>query len=334
VKLKIALAEASHWHVPLYVEGLNRLGHKLIALSDSNKKLAIELGRNLNCTAYGSYEELVVKEKPDFVFAFGKHADMPQIGEFLIKEKIPFVIEKPSGTSSQQIKELLALQSKVGTFVAVPLVFRYSPLMDEISSIQRKGELGTLTHCYFRFIAGSPQRYIQANSSWMLDPSVAGGGCTINLAVHFIDLFLYLAQDRVRYVYAALNSLTHKTDIEDFSVVVLRTKKDQVGIIETGYTYPQHEQASREIYYGLTTTKGFMWARDDTLHWIRRANKKEKVTKGVGINEYHSIYVRKVLEEFLKDTGPRTSLKEMYKVMKIIEAVYKSAREGKVVKVV
>ncbi len=218
--------------------------------------------------------------------------------------------------------------------MAIPLIFRYSPLMDDILSIQRKGELGTLTHCYFRFIAGSPQRYIQANSSWMLDPSVAGGGCTINLAVHFIDLFLYLAKERVRRVYATLNSLTHKTDIEDFSVVVLRTKKGQVGIIETGYTYPQHEQASREIYYGLTTTKGFMWARDDTLHWIRRANKKEKVIKGIEINEYHPIYVGKVLEEFLRDTAPRTSLKEMYEVMKIIEAVYKSAREGKVVKVV
>lgn len=334
VKLRVALIEASHWHVPLYIGELDRLGHEIIALSDPDREFAKELASSLNCTSYVSYQELVLRERPDFVFAFGRHIDMPQIAEFLIKEKVPFVIEKPTGTSSQQVERLLALQRELGTFVGVPLVFRYSPLMDDIMGIQRNGELGGLIHCYFRFVAGSPQRYTQAHSSWMLDPYKSGGGCTINLAVHFIDLFLHFAQNRVGSVYAALNSLTHKTDIEDFSVVVLRTTKDQIGIIESGYTYPEHEQASRETYYSLTTTGGLLWAKDNMLHWISREGKEENVTTDTEVDRYHGIYVRKVLQEFLNDLRPLTSLKEIHEVMKILDAVYKSSSEKEVVTLV
>jgi len=331
MKLRIALIEASHWHAALYIDGLSRLGHKVIAVSDGNEELAVELSRNLNCTAYANYQELVLKEKPDFVFAFGRHIHMPKIAEFLISEEIPFVIEKPAGVSSRQTKELVLLQKKLGTFVAIPFVFRYSSLMDTILSMKQAGRLGQLTHCYFRFIAGSPQRYIQANCSWMLDPTLAGGGCTINLAVHFIDLFLHFTQDTVSSVYSVFNSLTHGTEIEDFSVMVLKTKKNQIGVIETGYTYPENGEKSREIYYSLTSTEGLMWARDNALHWARRGNKEKKLAISTETDEYYAIYVRKVLQEFLKGVPPRTSLKEMYQVMLIIDAVYKSARENKVV---
>jgi predicted dehydrogenase len=303
----------------------------VIAVSDGNKKLAAELSRNLNCTAYADYQELVLREKPDIVFAFGRHIDMPKIAEFLINEEIPFVIEKPAGVSSRQIKELVLLQKKLGTFVAIPFVFRYSSLMDSILSIKQAGQLGQLTHCYFRFIAGSPQRYIQANSSWMLDPTLAGGGCTMNLAVHFIDLFLHFTQVTVSSVYTVLNSLTHKTKVEDFSAIVLKTKKDQIGIIETGYTYPENEGKSREIYYSITTTEGLMWARDNTLHWIRRGAREKKLAISTETDEYYAIYVEKVLQEFLKGIPPRTSLKDMYEVMLIMDAVYKSGTEKKVV---
>lgn len=334
MKLRIGLIEASHWHVPLYIDGLNRFGYKVMAVSDRNEKLAIESGKKLNCRAYVSYQELVFKEKPDFVFAFGRHIDMPQIAEFLIKERIPFVIEKPTGIHTAQVRNLLALQEKFGTFVAIPLVFRYSPFMDSVLGIKQKGELGALIHCYFRFIAGSPQRYIRASSPWMLDPSLAGGGCTINLAVHFIDLFLHLAQGRASSVYGVLNSLTHGTKVEDFSAMVLKTKGDQVGIIETGYTYPENEQNSREIYYSLTTTEGLIWIRDNTLHWIKRGSQEKRLVVSTETDEYYAIYVQKVLQEFLKGVPPRTSLKEMYEVMLIMDAVYKSAREKKVVTMV
>ena len=331
MRLRVALIGVSHWHVPLYINALSRLDHKVIAVSDANEELAAELSRNLNCKAYVDYRELVLKEKPDFVFAFGRHIDMPKIVEFLINKEIPFVIEKPAGVSSSQTKELVLLQKKVGTFVAIPFVFRYSPLMDTILSIKQARQLGQLTHCYFRFIAGSPQRYIQTNSSWMLDPTLAGGGCTMNLAVHFIDLFLYLTQDTTSSIYGVLNSLTHGTEVEDFSVIVLKTKRDQISIIETGYTYPENEQNSREIYYSLTTTEGLMWARENALHWVRRGNKEKRLAISTETGEYYPIYVQKVLQEFLKDIPPRTSLKEMYEVMLIVDAVYKSATERKIV---
>ena len=94
MKLRIALIGVSHWHAPLYIDGLSRLGHKVIAISDENVELSVELNRTLNCTTYANYQDLVLNEKPDFAFAFGRHIDMPKIAEFLISEEIPFVRRK------------------------------------------------------------------------------------------------------------------------------------------------------------------------------------------------------------------------------------------------
>jgi len=333
MKLRIALLEASHWHVPLYIKALKSLDHKVTAISDADEKVAAELANSLNCTAYTSYRELIFKEKPDFVFAFGKHADMPEIAEFLLRGKVPFVIEKPVGIKSGQIKKLLSLQEDLGGFVSVPLVFRYSPLMNDITTVQQTGELREITHCYFRFIAGSPQRYIKANSAWMLDPVVAGGGCTINLSVHFIDLFLYFSKASIASVYAALSSVTHKTKIEDFSTVILKTNKNQIGIIETGYTYPENERALREIYYSINSDKGMMWIKDDILHWIGIGKRQEQIINtNTRMDVDHSTYVQKVLQEFLANTPPRTSLKEMYEIMKIIDAAYESDKRSEIIR--
>jgi len=87
MKLRIALIGVSHWHAPLYIDGLGRLGHKVIAISDENEELAAELNRNLNCTTYANYQDLVLSEKPDFAFAFGRHIDMPKKSLFFFKRR-------------------------------------------------------------------------------------------------------------------------------------------------------------------------------------------------------------------------------------------------------
>ncbi len=56
----------------------------------------------------------------------------------------------------------------------------------------------------FRFIAGFPQRYRAAGCDWMLDPELAGGGCTINLAIHFFDLCRMLFGPKVRVLGATM----------------------------------------------------------------------------------------------------------------------------------
>lgn len=323
--MKIAMIEVSHWHAPIYVRGLRRLNADVVAVSDRNKEIARKTAEELDCRCYTDYTLLTQKENPDFVFAFGRHREMPRIAEYLIKKNLPFAMEKPMGTSSQDIEKILELERKYGNFIAIPFVFRYSPILQRIECLRSNHNLGSITHLYFRFIAGPPFRYVRSNCSWMLDREQSGGGCSINLAVHFIDLFLYLTQgETVKTVYAALNNLAYETGIEDFSTIVLQTNRDVVCTIETGYAYPSTPCKARDICYYLTTTNGYVSVREKEFIWSARDGTQKKETVVTDTDDYYPMFIQRILEEFKHNKRPRASVEEMFHVMKIIDAAYTS----------
>ena len=43
------------------------------------------------------YRQMIEATKPEFVIAFGRHCDMPEIFRFLVGAGVPFVMEKPWG---------------------------------------------------------------------------------------------------------------------------------------------------------------------------------------------------------------------------------------------
>jgi len=330
--MKIAIIEASHWHAPNYVDILEETGRNVVAVSDKKKQVAESVASRLGCSAYSDYRELVAKEKPDFVFAFGIHREMPEIAAHLIKSGIPFAIEKPLGKSAGDVKKLMQMKEARDHFVAIPFVFRHSSVLDNIEELKSKNELGSITHLYFRFIAGPPTRYPQTDSGWMLDLEQSGGGCTINLGVHFIDFFLSLIGDKkVRSVFAALNNLAYQTEIETFSTVVLRAEDNVHCTIETGYAYPMTEERVRDIDYTITTTNGYISITDGRFLWLNRKQDLTEKSVSTATTGYYARFINDTLNALEANERPKAGLEEMYEVMQIIDCVYESNKSQSVV---
>ena len=327
------MIEVSHWHTSIYVKALMKMKVSIVGVSDRDENIARKISSHLDCKWYQNYQLLINNEKPDFVFAFGRHCEMPSIAEYLIKKQIPFAMEKPMGVTVYDIENIMKMNKRYRNFIAVPFVFRYSPIINKIECLKSLNIFGKITHLYFRFIAGPPTRYLEANSAWMLDSNQAGGGCTINLAVHFIDLFYYLVgSQNVKEIYAALSNLKYKTDIEDFSTIVLRTNQNVICIIETGYAYPVTTSSLRDIDYCLTTTNGYLEIREEELRWFSHDGKKIKEKIGTATEDYYPVFIERTLEAYRKNKKPSASINEMYKVMKIVDAAYKSNKSKKIIK--
>ena len=194
--MKVALLEVSHWHFPLYIEALKRLELDIVGVSDREGFRGEEVAEYFSCSLYKDYRDLLETRDIDFAFAFGRHVEMRRIGEDLIERRVPFAMEKPCGINYFEVAALREKANAVGLYVAVPFIFRLSDLLRKIETIEGAlpAEFG---HFSVRFIAGSPSRYAKNGCSWMLEPAVSGGGCSINLAGHFIDLFLLLTGSNV-----------------------------------------------------------------------------------------------------------------------------------------
>ncbi|MEI8190147.1 MAG: Gfo/Idh/MocA family oxidoreductase, partial [candidate division NC10 bacterium] len=185
--MRIAFIGVSHWHAPLYYRPAARLaGIRIVAVSDPTSSVAESVGRELEASAYTDYHTLLAEARPDFVFAFGRHCDMAEIALTLIGEGIPFLIEKPGGLNYQQVAAIRDRASAKGLHAGTGFNYRVSDLYKKIQSVIGDDPV---THASFRFIAGGPYRYREAGCAWMLDPKLSGGGSTINLGVHFVDMF-------------------------------------------------------------------------------------------------------------------------------------------------
>ena len=255
--MKIALLEAGHWHVPLYLDAIARSGAELVGVSDAEDSAGREIAARFGARFYTDFRELLANEKVDFAFAFGRHVAMPDIARALIDRDIAFAIEKPCGLNAADVARVRQLAEERELYVAVPFVYRVSDLVRRF--VDAEGALASdYNHLSFRCFAGPPARYQKAGCAWMLDKAASGGGCTINLAGHFVDMVHVLTGSSVSAVSAMMSNRTYRTGIEDYSSMTLRCANGAVALIETAYTFPMSGDEQREVNFTLSSDKSYL----------------------------------------------------------------------------
>lgn len=322
--MKVAFIGASHWHLPLYLEpALSIPAVVLAGVSDPDPARARALGEQLGCPSSSDYRALCRRERPDFVFALGRHADMPEQAEFLIAEGIPFALEKPCGLNTASVERIAALAAARHAFAAVPLVFRNGDFFRLIGDMADAD--GGVQHMAFRFIAGFTERYRQAGCDWMLDRAAAGGGCVLNLGPHFVDICLALWGDAAHLAAASLSNAAWGEDVEDYGALTIRGPGGAMALVETGYLYPA-PTSSFDLHYAIRTPRHYIVVPDpETVAVIARDGTRRVLrmhTTNVG---QYPVFVRDVLERARRGAPPLAGPDAMLPVMRLMEAAYASA---------
>ena len=326
--MKVAILEASHWHVPLYLDALDADDDiSVVAVSDSENWRGPEIAARFDARLFAGWRALLEKEQPDFVFAFGPHTDMPDIARTLFDRGIPFAIEKPAGTHADTVRDLAAQAKARAHFVSVPLIFGFSDLLGAFRGFA--GGEASWQHLSFRFIAGPVDRYLDNHCAWMLKRDVAGGGCTINLAVHFIDLFQRLTGTDVASVSARMIENRAIADVELYSLLSLENAAGQVCSIETGYTFPRGFKAQREFTFSLSSDTHYLQGRDNVLRCTPRDRSLvQDIAIDFETDRFYATFVRRTLDDYRAGRPPFADLDEMARIMAVIDAAYASHAQG------
>ena len=315
--------------MPLYLDALERADAELVAVSDREHARGAAIARRFGCPCYESDEALLARHTPDFAFVFARHAALASLGTELVERRIPFAIEKPCGISAAEVAGLRAKAERTGLYVAVPFILRVGQLLEVIRT--EEGTLPTrLHHAAFRFIAGPLARY-RDGSAWMLDRAEAGGGCTINLAVHFIDLVMQLTGGRIASVAAAMTNRSQHADVEDHSMLLLTVEDGTTVAVETGYTFPSGAPEPREFTFSLSSDRCYYRAAPGGVSVLRRDSPTvgpALVPAGLDTDPLYGDFVRRVLSEVRAGAAPIAGLADAEAVMRVIDAAYTSASSG------
>ncbi len=320
-ELRIALLGVSHWHVPLYPAGLPEKA--IIAVSDSDSRIAGMYAKQYGCKAYSDYRQMLTEAKPDFVFAFAPHHQMKDVAKYLLDGCIPFSIEKPAGLNAGEVEDLYNYAERKRAFCAIPFVWRYS---DTVNDLKSKYLTSEIKHMSYKFVAGPPSRYIET-SPWMLSRKTAGGGCMTNLGVHFIDMALFLTGSAGAETLSSIYQYCKEYDIETYASSMLKLNTGASLLLEIGYAYPMSEDSKRENRWTIVAENGYFVLADNNLE-IRTFG-KESICVPVNTDSdvYYAQFAKTSLDDYASGIRPRASLKEMLVVRRILDEIDAKANE-------
>jgi len=289
---------------------------------------------------YEDYQELLEKEKPELVAIAtesGKHA---AIALDCIAAGSHVIIEKPIALSISDADLIIKAGKEKGVLVCANHQNRFNKSIQEIRKAIEKNRFGKLLYgtAHIRW-ARNREYYDRAawRGTWEQD-----GGALMNQCIHDIDLLRWMLGDEIDTVYGMTDRLIHPyIEAEDIGLALVKFKNGSYGVIEgTTNVYPKNLEETLYIFGEKGTVKAGGEAVNIIENWkfSDYFGDEEEVKKecsenppnvyGFGHSKLYKNVVASIegKEELVVDgeAGKRA--------LELVLAIYKSAAEGKPVK--
>jgi predicted dehydrogenase len=195
---------------------------------------------NLNAKVYPSYTELIEKEEFDVASICLPPYEHASAVIALLNSGKNVLVEKPMAPSLEECDQMIAAAQKNNRLLSVVAQNRFRTPVMRLNTVLKSGIAGKILYgkadsLWWR---GSNYYDLRWRGTWEKE----GGGCTINHAVHHIDMYLWM-MGMPDSVLAITTNLNHtNSEVEDFSTAVLFYKNNAIGQITASLIHHGEEQ--------------------------------------------------------------------------------------------
>ncbi|MEA2012443.1 MAG: Gfo/Idh/MocA family oxidoreductase [Verrucomicrobiota bacterium] len=318
---------------------------EVVALADISEEKLKKVGTEKKVKKlYTRFEEMLEKEDLDIVTI--------AVPNFLHK---PFTIaafeagchvicEKPMAMNAQEAEEMIAVGNKFKKKLMINFSYRFSP---EAYAMKKEVDNRILGKIYYARTIWHRRRGFPGFGGWFGQKKLSGGGPLIDLGVHRLDLALWLmGYPEPKWVMGSTyNHLGKKAaekdgkeyDVEDIAVALIKFKNGATIEIEASCAANIKENEKMETR--LLGTKGGMFQK----------NVNEGYSFELNIYEEHNScqYDRKLhppipdahnamyhfADSILNNTLHTARGEEGLIVMKLLDAIYESAKQGRPIEI-
>lgn len=289
---------------------------------------------------YTDYNEMLEKEKPELVAIAtesGKHA---AIALDCLAAGANVIIEKPIALSLEDADKIIEKANEKGLVVCANHQNRFNKSIQKIRQALNEGKFGKMLYgtAHIRWNRGKDY-YTQApwRGTWAQD-----GGALMNQCIHNIDLLRWMMGDEIEEVCAYTDNLNHNyIEAEDLGMAIVKFKNGSYGIVEgTTDIYPKNLEETLYLFGQKGTVKAGGKSVNIIEEWIFEDNSEnpEDVKKNnseMPQNVYgfgHTPLYKDVIKAINTHTKPLVDAEAGRRALELVLAIYKSAAEGKPVK--
>ncbi len=309
---------------------------EIVAICEKDKSKLNKFKIPKKIKIYQNLNKMIKNEKIDVVTILtesGNHfRHIKQISKF----KKHIIVEKPICMNSNQLSKVIKIskQNKIKIFAVMQN--RYNLPIKILKETIDKKKFGKIVLATVRVRWSRTQKYYNLDKwrgTWKYD-----GGALNNQGIHHIDLLTWLVGE-VESVFSKTATQLVKIEVEDTAVAVLKFKNKALGAIEiTTATRPKDTEGSISILgeKGMVEIGGF--AANKILHWSFKGKNNDLIKSKFFQNPKnvygfgHLEFYKKVISNLKFNTKAIMAIDAMNS-LKTLDALYKSARLNKEVKV-
>ncbi|MFC8683495.1 Gfo/Idh/MocA family protein [Microbacterium ureisolvens] len=164
------------------------------------------------------------------------------------------LVEKPMAPSLEECDAMLAAQERSGKVLSVVAQNRFRDDLMTLKEVVESGLLGSISHARVdsAWWRGMPYYDLWWRGTWEKE----GGGCTLNHAIHHIDLLLWLLGRPTEVTAMLANAQHDNAEVEDLSVAVFRYDR---GLAQLTSSVVHHGEEQEIVIQGADARVSQPW---------------------------------------------------------------------------
>jgi predicted dehydrogenase len=329
-KLKIAVVGAGRIAQVAHLPNWSKMDDvELVAICDVDKGKASNLTEKFNIPRwYFVLDEMLKREKLDALHICTPSLHHFPMAQLALSKGVNVLVEKPIAFNAADTKKLTdyAVQNNLTLMVGMHNRFR-----DDVQILRNflaQDELGEI----FYIKAGWLKRWEkQQKTDWESEMKYAGGGVLMDLGLQLMDLAFFVTGfpdlKKVRLYDYHLNP---DMDVEDAALALIETKSGQTITIEISWKMHLEKDT---MYTHIFGKNGAAKLNPLRIHKEMHNNlvNVSPFHQTAKVDQFKKAYSREI-KHFVKvlhgDEKNMSSGEDALNVMKVLDALYESARRG------
>jgi len=333
---------------------------EMVAFCDVLEERAVKAAKEfgtLDAKVYADYKELVADKELDMVYVLTPNVSHSYISVAAFEAGKHVFCEKPMAATSADAKKMIDAWKKSGKKFTIGYQNRFRP---EVQALQKSCAAGELGDIYYAKAHAVRRRAVPTWGVFQ-NKAAQGGGPLIDIGTHSLDLTLWMMNNyepvsATGSVFYKLGTLPQATEgnmwgawdpatyeVEDSAVGFVKMKNGATILVEAAWAINMLD--SREASTTLCGTaagaeihSGMSYQQNELIYNRGKNNMlMEETLSAAGVVAYfggvsatpNMVEAKQWLDAVINDTEPLVNPEQALVVTEILEAIYKSAKEGR-----